>query len=259
MERLSTNQIYSSGVPVTVPTSMPCIQASLDESFPILPIVQNAMMERELRSAPLPTLQANVSPIRGQFHSSTGSVGPLCSPPVVRFSSVSNPEQYSTSNPYNSQAQSTSSSSSLNYGSQYGSFEPSLTDFPRDVEPIWCPDPIDCMLGYSSDVLGGNNSIAASDDLIKQSEWWTYFMNDDWKEIVDNPVSTENQKVCQSYADSHRRFRRLVFHGKDLQAKHFIESAFFSTLSIPYYTLTRRMFSTGYPFSHFVVQHLYHS
>jgi hypothetical protein len=205
MERLSTNQIYSSGVPVTVPTSMPCIQASLDESFPILPIVQNAMMERELRSAPLPTLQANVSPIRGQFHSSTGSVGPLCSPPVVRFSSVSNPEQYSTSNPYNSQAQSTSSSSSLNYGSQYGGFDPSLTDFPRDVEPTWCPDPIDSMLGYSGDVLGGNSSIAASDDLSKQSEWWTDFMNDDWKEIVDNPVSTENQQVCQSYTDSHHR------------------------------------------------------
>jgi hypothetical protein len=123
----------------------------------------------------------------------------------VRFSSVSNPEQYSTSNPYNSQAQSTSSSSSLNYGSQYGGFDPSLTDFPRDVEPTWCPDPIDSMLGYSGDVLGGNSSIAASDDLSKQSEWWTDFMNDDWKEIVDNPVSTENQQVCQSYTDSHHR------------------------------------------------------
>jgi hypothetical protein len=206
MERLHTKQVYSSGVPVTVPTSFPSIPASLDESFPMLPNVQNALMERELRSTPLPALQANVAPIHGQFHSSTGSVGPLCSPPAVRFSSVSNPEQYSNANPYNSQAQCTGSSSTLSYGSQYGDVEPSLTDFPRDVGPIWCLDPVDSMLGYSGDVPGGNNSIGASDDLSKQNEWWTDFMSDDWKDIVDNPMSTENQQVCQSYTDSHDRF-----------------------------------------------------
>jgi hypothetical protein len=206
MERLSTNQIYSSGVPVTVPTSSPFIPPSLDESFPRLPNAQNTLMERELRSTPLPALQANVAPIHGQFHSSTGSVGPLCSPPAVRFSSVSNPEQYTNANPYNSQAQCTGSSSTLSYGSQYGDVEPSLIDFPRDVGPTWCPDPVDSMLGYSGDVPGGNNSIGASDDLSKQSEWWTHFMSDDWKDIVDIPMSTENQQVCQSYTDSHDRF-----------------------------------------------------
>ncbi|XP_062187955.1 protein PHOSPHATE STARVATION RESPONSE 2-like isoform X4 [Phragmites australis] len=56
------------------------------------------------------------------------------------------------------------------------------------------------MIGYSGDVPGGNNlagitSIGASDDLTKQSEWWTDFMNDDWKDIVDNPASTETQQV----------------------------------------------------------------
>ncbi|XP_062187954.1 protein PHOSPHATE STARVATION RESPONSE 2-like isoform X3 [Phragmites australis] len=157
-------------------------------------------MERELRSTPLSPHQTTVAPICGQFHSSTGSVGPLCSPPAVRFSSVSNAEQYLNSNPYNSQAPCTASSSSLNYRSQYGGFEPSLTDFPRDIEPTWCPDPVDSMIGYSGDVPGGNNlagitSIGASDDLTKQSEWWTDFMNDDWKDIVDNPASTETQQV----------------------------------------------------------------
>ncbi|XP_062189455.1 protein PHOSPHATE STARVATION RESPONSE 2-like [Phragmites australis] len=200
MERLTTNRLYSSGVPITVPTSLPTIPVSLDEGFPRLPDVQNVLMERELRSAPLPPHQTTVAPIRGQFHSSTGSVGPLCSPPAVRFSSVPNPEQYSSANPYNSQAPSTANSSTLNYGSQYGGFEPSLTDFPRDVGPAWCPDPVDSMLGYSGDVPGGINltgstSIGASDDLTKQSEWWTDFMNDDWKDIADNPVSTEIQQV----------------------------------------------------------------
>lgn len=213
MERLSANQMYSSGVPVTVPTSLPLIPVSLDENFPRLPNSQNALIERELRSAP-PNLQANVLPICGQFHSSTGSMGPLCSPPAVRFSSASNPEQYSNANPYSSQAQSTASSSTLNYGSHYGGFDPSLSDFPRDVGPTWCPDPVDSMLGYSGDVPGGNNSIGASDDLSKQSEWWTDFMNDDWKEIVDNPVSTENQQVCQlCTGPHHHRFHIL---GDDL-------------------------------------------
>jgi hypothetical protein len=199
MERLRTNQLYSSGVPVTVPTSLPCIPVSLEESFPKLPDSQNVLIERELRSTPLPPHQNAVAPIRGQFHSSTGSVGPLCSPPAVRFSSVSNPE-LSNPNPYNSQVPSTASSSTLNYGSQYGGFEPSLTDFPRDVGPTWCPDPVDSILGYSGDVPGGNNltvstSLEVSEDLTKQTEWWTELMNDDWKDIADNPASAETQQV----------------------------------------------------------------
>ncbi|KAF8692622.1 hypothetical protein HU200_039440 [Digitaria exilis] len=200
MERLSTNQLYSSGVPVTVPTSLPSIPASLEESFPRLPDGRNVLIERELRSTTLPPHQNHVAPNRGQFHSSTGSVGPLCSPPAVRFSSVSNPDQYPNPSPYNCQASSTASSSTLNYGSQYGGFEPSLTDFPRDVEPTWCPDLVDSMLGYSGDVPGGNNltgstSIGASDDLTKQNEWWAELMNDDWKDIVDNPASAETHQV----------------------------------------------------------------
>ncbi|CAL5090097.1 unnamed protein product [Urochloa decumbens] len=200
MERISTNPLYSSGVPVSVPTSLPSIPASLEESFPRLPDSQNVLIARELRNTPLPPHQTATVPIRGQFHSSTGSVGPLCSPPAVRFSSVSNPEQYSNPSPYNSQARSTASSSTLNYGSQYGAFEPSLTDFPRDDEPTWCPDPVEGILGYSGDVPGGNNltgntSIGASDDLTKQTEWWTELMNDDWKDIVDNPATAENQQV----------------------------------------------------------------
>jgi len=198
MERLSTNKLYSSGVPVTVPTSLPSIPASLEESFPRLPDAQNVLIEREMRSAA--PHQTAVAPIRSQFHSSTGSVGPLCSPPAVRFSSVSNPEQYSNPAPYNSQAPTTASSSTLNYGSQYGGFGPSLTDFPSDVEQAWCSDPVESILGYSGDVPAGNNltgstSIGAPDDLTKQTEWWTELMNDDWKEIVDNPASAETQQV----------------------------------------------------------------
>ncbi|OEL30463.1 Protein PHOSPHATE STARVATION RESPONSE 2 [Dichanthelium oligosanthes] len=202
MERLSTNQLYNSGVPVTVPTSLPSITVSLEDTFPRLPDSQNVLIDRELRSTPLPPRQTTAAPIRGQFHSSTGSVGPLCSPPALRFSSVSNPEQYSNPSPYNAQAPSTASSSTLNYGSQYGGFEPSLTDFPRDVEPTWCPDPVDNILGYPGDVPGGNNltgstSIGASDDLTKQTEWWTELMSDDWKDIVDNPAFAETQQVGQ--------------------------------------------------------------
>ncbi|XP_021309375.1 protein PHOSPHATE STARVATION RESPONSE 2-like isoform X2 [Sorghum bicolor] len=207
MERLSTNQLYKSGVPVTIPTSLPSIPASLDESFPRLPDTQSVLMERELRSTPLPTHQTTVAPIRGHFHSNTGSVGPLCSPPSVRFCSLSNPDQYSNHNPYNSQPPSTASSSTLNYGSQYGGFEPSITDFPRDVEPTWCPDPVESILGYSGDVPAGNNvtgttSIGASDDLTKQTEWWTEFMNEDWKDMVDIPTSTETQQVGQPVQSS---------------------------------------------------------
>ncbi|TVU39510.1 hypothetical protein EJB05_12933 [Eragrostis curvula] len=203
MERISTNQIYTSGVPVTVPTSLPSIPVSLDESFARLPNAQAALMDRELRSTPLSTLQTNVAPVRCQFqNSSTGSVGPLCSPPAVRFSSVSNPEHYSNANPYSSQAPSSASSSTLNYGSQYGGFQPSLTELPADAGQPWCPDPVDTMLGYSGDIPAGNTAIGVSDDLTKQSEWWTDFMSDDWKDIVDNPTSTENQQVGQPVPSS---------------------------------------------------------
>nr|CAB3456455.1 unnamed protein product [Digitaria exilis] len=69
-----------------------------------------------------------------------------------------------------------------------------------DVEPTWCPDLVDSMLGYSGDVPGVNNltgstSIGASDDLTKQNEWWAELMNDDWKDIVDNPASAETHQV----------------------------------------------------------------
>ncbi|KAL6871462.1 hypothetical protein ACP4OV_014291 [Aristida adscensionis] len=211
MERLTTNQLYSSGAPVTIPTSLPTIPVSLEESFARLPDAQNALMERELRSTPLPSHQSNVAANRPQFHSSTGSVGPLRSPPAVRFSSVSNPDHYTNANPYNSQVASTASSSTVNYGSQFGGFEPPLTDFPRDVGPTWCPDPVDTMLGYSDDVprehnLNGSSSIGATDDLAKQSEWWTDFMNDDFMN-VDNPASTETQQLgapVQSSASAHQ-------------------------------------------------------
>ncbi|CAN6171806.1 unnamed protein product [Urochloa humidicola] len=225
MERLSTNQLYSSGVPVTVPTSLPSIPVSLEESFPRLPDSQNVLIERELRNAPLPPHQSATGPIRGQFHSSTGSVGPLCSPPAVRFSSVSNPEHFSNPTPYNSQGPSTASSSTLNYGSQYGAFEPSLTDFPRDVEPTWCPDPVEGILGYSGDVPGGDNltgstSIGASDDLTKQNEWWNELMNDDWKDIVENPTSAENQQVgppVQSSISVHKSATQQIVSSQSVE------------------------------------------
>ncbi|XP_024312885.1 protein PHOSPHATE STARVATION RESPONSE 2 isoform X1 [Brachypodium distachyon] len=198
MERITTNPFYSPGIPVTVPAPLPSIPASLDESFPRHPDVQNVLMERELRRTPLPPHQSTVAPISGQFHPSAGSVGPLCSPQDVRFSSVLIPEQYTSANPYNPQTQSTGSSSALIYGSQHGGFEPTFTDFPRDVEPAWCPDPVESMLGYSDDVSGGNSlngmsPIAATDELAKQTEWWTDFMNDDWKDIVDNPSGAKSQ------------------------------------------------------------------
>ncbi|KAL5197019.1 hypothetical protein ABZP36_000531 [Zizania latifolia] len=207
MERISTNQLYSSGVPMTVPSPLPAIPAALDESFPRLLDVQKR--ERELRSTLLPPHQnqSTVAPLHGQFQSSTGSVGPLCSPPAIRFSSVSNHEQYTSANPYNSQTPSTGCSSTLNYGSQYGGFEPPLTDFPRDAEPTWCPDPVDSLLSYVDDVPGGNNlaesgSIATTDELAKQSEWWNDFMNYDWKDVADNSAGTETEPQVGPAAQS---------------------------------------------------------
>ncbi|XP_020191223.1 protein PHOSPHATE STARVATION RESPONSE 2 isoform X1 [Aegilops tauschii subsp. strangulata] len=189
MERITTNPFYTSGIPVTVPSPLP--STTMDESFTRLPDAQNVLLERELRRTPLPPHQSTVAPICGQFHPSTGSVGPLRSPPAVRFSSVPNPEQYNGANPYISQTPSTGSSSAMVYGSHHEGFEPTFNDFPRDVGPTWCPDPVESMLGFSDDVPVGNNltgisPIAATDELAKQTEWWTDFMNDDWKDIADN-------------------------------------------------------------------------
>uniref|UniRef100_A0A0D3GQC8 HTH myb-type domain-containing protein n=2 Tax=Oryza barthii TaxID=65489 RepID=A0A0D3GQC8_9ORYZ len=208
MERISTNQLYNSGIPVTVPSPLPAIPATLDENIPRIPDGQNVPWERELRSTPMPPHQnqSTVAPLHGHFQSSTGSVGPLRSSQAIRFSSVSSNEQYTNANPYNSQPPSSGSSSTLNYGSQYGGFEPSLTDFPRDAGPTWCPDPVDGLLGYTDDVPAGNNltensSIAAGDELAKQSEWWNDFMNYDWKDI-DNTACTETQPQVGPAAQS---------------------------------------------------------
>jgi hypothetical protein len=81
----------------------------------------------------------------------------------------------------------------------YEGLEPTYTDLPIDVGPTWCPD--DIMLGYSDDVPAGNNltgisPIAATDELAKQTEWWT-FMNEDWKDIADNTGGDKTQpQVC---------------------------------------------------------------
>lgn len=97
---------------------------------------------------------------------------------------------------------STGSSSAMVYGSHHEGFEPAFTDFPRDVGPTWCPDPVESMLGYSDDVPVGNNltdinPIPATDELAKQTEWWTDFMNDDWKDIADNAGGATTQpQVC---------------------------------------------------------------
>lgn len=195
MERMTTNPFYTSGIPVTVPSPLP--SATLDENFPRLPDAQNVLMERELRRTPLPPHQSSVARMRGQVHPSTGSVGPLCSPQAVRFSSVPNPEQYTSANPYTSQqTPSNGSSSAMVYGSHHEGLEPAYTDLPMDVGPAWCPDHI--MLEYSDGVPAGNNltaisPIASTDELAKQTEWWTELMNDDWKDIADTTGAAKAQ------------------------------------------------------------------
>uniref|UniRef100_A0ACD5VDV2 Uncharacterized protein n=1 Tax=Avena sativa TaxID=4498 RepID=A0ACD5VDV2_AVESA len=196
MERMTTNPFYTSGIPVTVPSPLP--SATLDENFPRLPDAQNVLMGTELRRTPLPPHQITVPRMRGQVHPSTGSVGPLCSPQAVRFSSVPNHEQYTSANPYTSQTPSTGSSSAMVYGSHNEGLEPTYTDLPIDVGPTWCADHI--MLGYSDDVPAGNNltgispiAAAATDELVKQTEWWTELMNDDWKDISDNNGGAKTQ------------------------------------------------------------------
>lgn len=192
MERMTTNPFYTSGIPVTVPSPLPP-SATLDENFPRLPDAQNVLMERELRRTPLPPHQSTVPRMRGQLHPSTGSVGPLCSPQAVRFSSVSNPAQYTGANTYTSQTPSAGSCSAMVYGSHEG-LEPTYTDLPMDVGPTWCPD--HTMLEYSDDVPPAGNSLTgispmpATDEL---ANLWTEFMNDDWKDIVDNTAGSQAQ------------------------------------------------------------------
>uniref|UniRef100_A0A0D9WYA9 HTH myb-type domain-containing protein n=1 Tax=Leersia perrieri TaxID=77586 RepID=A0A0D9WYA9_9ORYZ len=235
MERVSTNQLYSSGIPVSVPSPLPAIPATLDESFPRLPDGQNVLRDRELSSTTLPPHQnqSTVAPLHGQFQSSTGSVGPLRSSQAIRFSSVPNHEQYTNANTYNSQPPSTGSSSALNYGPQYGGFEPTLSDFPREAGPTWCPDPVDGLLGYTDDVSGGNNmtdnsSIAATDELAKQSEWWNDFMNYDWKDVVDNTACPETQPQVGPPAQS-----SIVVHQSAAQQSVSSQSGEPSAVAIP--------------------------
>ncbi|XP_006657651.1 protein PHOSPHATE STARVATION RESPONSE 2 [Oryza brachyantha] len=235
MERISTNQIYNSAIPVTVPSPLPAIPVTLDENFPRIPDGQNVSRERELRSTQLPPHQnqSTVAPLHGQFQSSTGSVGPLRSSQEIRFSSVSNHEQYTNANPYNSQTPRTGSSTTVNYGSQYGGFEHSLTDFPRDAGPTWCPDPVDGLLGYSDDVPSENNltesnSIAATDELAKQSEWWNDFMNYDWKDVVDNTSCPETQPQVRPPAQP-----SMVVHQSAAQQSVSSQSGEPSAVAIP--------------------------
>jgi hypothetical protein len=86
------------------------------------------------------------------------------------------------------------------YGSHHEGLEPAYTDLPMDVGPAWCPDHI--MLEYSDGVPAGNNltaisPIASTDELAKQTEWWTELMNDDWKDIADTTGGAKAQpQVC---------------------------------------------------------------
>nr|CAD1836126.1 unnamed protein product [Ananas comosus var. bracteatus] len=154
-------------------------------------------MSSSLPALPTPSEQQSSSPHRAPSHYNTAVVGPL-------YSSASGP-LYSAPSPNVSSFISQPSNAGNSMGSanlsHTGIYHPSTSNYQGEpLESNWRPDSVQGILDYSDNVIASGNQIQsspimASDELIKQNEWWNDFINDDWKDIYDANASEPQPKV----------------------------------------------------------------
>ncbi|XP_064994885.1 protein PHOSPHATE STARVATION RESPONSE 2-like isoform X2 [Musa acuminata AAA Group] len=159
MEQLSDAR--SSGV---MSSTLPVRPNNSGEKFPKIPDSQLVLMDREIRSNPLPS---DYTP----FVSDGGNVGPLFSSP----SGLSSDLHFSSSLPHERH-----------------------TNDPTAV--TWCPETVQ---GIGNSKIN-DSLIVVSNDLSKQNDWWSDIMNVDWKDLLNDTTIAESQSkvVCPAAQSS---------------------------------------------------------
>ncbi|XP_073001611.1 protein PHOSPHATE STARVATION RESPONSE 2-like [Typha latifolia] len=206
MKKSAVRQFCSMKISGAMSSSLPTLPAPLEENYPKLPDSQQVTMERELSSNRVPPHNSTMTPYRAPYHSNNGVVELLTSSTSKfsadqYYSSVSSHEIHPNNAPFISQSSSDEFSVASSNLPHSGTFQPSSSNFPGEcTEATWCPDSVEGILDYSNNIAANNNqiqssSIVASDELMKQNEWWTDFMNDDWKDILETATETEAKVV----------------------------------------------------------------
>ncbi|XP_020574122.1 protein PHOSPHATE STARVATION RESPONSE 2-like [Phalaenopsis equestris] len=179
-------------------------------------------MNRELMgstSVPKHTPYASNSEFVGPLFSSASGLSTN-----LHYSSISPQGRHPNGAPFISQSQSFGIPSSLLQSSHSKSFQASTSNYPMETSGISLhTEFVHNALTYSDNLSGGINNqiqegtindqiedlvindqihsstIAASDDLTKQNDWWE-LNSDDWKDLLNDPVVTEAEQkaVCQS-------------------------------------------------------------
>ncbi|KAJ8465380.1 hypothetical protein OPV22_027932 [Ensete ventricosum] len=196
--KLSMEQLGDARSSGVMSSFLPVRPNSSREKFPKIPDSQLVLMEREIRSNPLPS---DYTP----FVSDGGNVRPLFLSPSglssdLRFSSSLPNERHTDGTPFANQLLNAEVSLSSTYSSNTGIFQVPNNNLPKDPTAVtWCPDTVQ---GTGNSKIN-DSLIMVSDDLSKQNEWWSDIMNVDWKDLLNDTTIAESQsKVVYPAAQS---------------------------------------------------------
>lgn len=189
MQKSDIKQPCSTRVPMVMPPSLPVLP-TLEERYPALPDSQQVSMEKELRSEP-------VTSCHTPFISNSGSIGPLFSSAPgfssdLHFSSVASLDRQTITTPLVSQ----SSKSGMWFPAQLhsGASQTSMSNFVRESPDVsWSPVSLEGVIDNAIAVTNQvqSNCIMVSDD--KQDDIWSDLIADEWKELLNDPNSTDTQ------------------------------------------------------------------
>ncbi|THU44829.1 hypothetical protein C4D60_Mb02t11480 [Musa balbisiana] len=198
MGKLNMEQLGDARSSGVMSSSLPVRPNTSGEKFPKIPDSQLVLMDREIRSNPLPS---DYSP----FVSDGGNVGPLFSSPSglssdLHFSSSLPHERHTNGTPFANHLLNAGVSLSSTYSSNTGIFQVPNNNLPKDPTAVtWCPDTVQ---GTGNSKIN-DSLIVVSNDLSKQNEWWSDIMNVDWKDLLNDTTIAESQsKVVYPAAQS---------------------------------------------------------
>lgn len=198
MGKLNMEQLGDARSSGVMSSTLPVRPNNSGEKFPKIPDSQLVLMDREIRSNPLPS---DYTP----FVSDGGNVGPLFSSPSglssdLHFSSSLPHERHTNGTPFANQLLNAGVSLSSTYSSNTGIFQVPNNNLPKDPTAVtWCPETVQ---GIGNSKIN-DSLIVVSNDLSKQNDWWSDIMNVDWKDLLNDTTIAESQsKVLELSADT---------------------------------------------------------
>ncbi|XP_009389282.2 protein PHOSPHATE STARVATION RESPONSE 2 isoform X1 [Musa acuminata AAA Group] len=199
MGKLNMEQLGDARSSGVMSSTLPVRPNNSGEKFPKIPDSQLVLMDREIRSNPLPS---DYTP----FVSDGGNVGPLFSSPSglssdLHFSSSLPHERHTNGTPFANQLLNAGVSLSSTYSSNTGIFQVPNNNLPKDPTAVtWCPETVQ---GIGNSKIN-DSLIVVSNDLSKQNEWWSDIMNVDWKDLLNDTTIAESQSkvVCPAAQSS---------------------------------------------------------